>query len=365
MAKDYYKILGVDRNATDEEIKKAFRELAKKWHPDLHPENKQEAEEKFKEISEAYEVLSDPQKRRMYDQTGTVDFGAGGQNFDWDNFTHYSDLNDIFNDIFGGNFASDFFSGFGRGHREEQYDLDLYTNLDITLEDAYYGTEKRIKYRRNAMCPDCNGTGAKNGKLITCPTCNGTGQQRIVRGQGFFRMVTVTTCQTCGGRGKIPEEKCPKCNGTGTVVVNEDISVKIPKGATDNLRLRVQGKGQSYNGRTGDLYVVLRVRNDRNVQRINDDLMIDQKINFAQAALGDTIEVNIFKEKYSLKIPEGTQPGEVLRIKGAGMPHLNGHGSGDLLVRINVDVPKRLTPKQKELIREIFDIKENHRSWFH
>ncbi|BAB59628.1 haet shock protein [DnaJ] [Thermoplasma volcanium GSS1] len=365
MAKDYYKILGVDRNASEEDIKKAFRELAKKWHPDLHPDNKAEAEEKFKEISEAYEVLSDPEKRRIYDQTGSVDFGGGGSNFNWDNFTHFSDINDIFNEIFGGNFGSDFFSGFGNRQSTRNIDLDMYTNLDISLEEAYYGTEKRIKFRRNAICPDCKGTGAKNGKLITCPTCHGTGQQRVVRGQGFFRMVTVTTCNTCGGKGRIPEEKCPRCNGTGTIVVDEDITVKIPRGATDNLRLRVSGKGQSYDGRTGDLYVILRIKQDKNLQRINDDLLLDQKINFGQAALGADIPIQIFNEKYNLKIPEGTQPGDVIKIKGAGMPHLNGHGSGDLLVRINVEVPKRLTAKQRELIRELFDIKENHKSWFH
>ncbi len=365
MAKDYYEILGVDRNATQDDIKKAFRDLAKKWHPDLHPDNKQEAEDKFKEISEAYEVLSDPQKRKVYDQGGSVDFGQGGSNFSWDNFTHYSDINDIFNDIFGGNFGSGFFSGFGGNAGQREVDLDMYTAIDITIEEAYYGAEKRIKFRRNVECPDCRGTGAKNGKMKVCPTCNGTGQERVVRGQGFFRMVTVTTCRTCGGKGKIPVEKCPTCNGTGTVVKNEDISISVPRGAVDNLRLRVSGKGQSYSGRTGDLFIVVRIKPESGIERHGDDLIISRTINFGEAALGTDMELDLFREKFTLKVPEGTQPGEVLRIKGAGMSHLNSRGSGDLLVRIVVEVPKHLSSKQKELVKELFGVEETKHSWFH
>lgn len=370
MAKDYYEILGVSRNATKDEIKKAFRTLARKYHPDANPENKAEAEAKFKEISEAYEVLSDDQKRQMYDQTGHVEFGSGGSNFTWQDFSHFndfSDLGDIFSRIFGGNFgfgnqgSDSFFSGF-QGQEEN---LDLITNLRITLEDAYYGSKKTIKYRRNAECETCHGTGSKDGKLNTCPVCNGTGQQRVVQGQGFFRMVTVTTCKNCQGRGRIPSEQCPTCHGTGSIPTTENIEIAVPKGAPDRLRLRVKGKGQSRFGRTGDLYVVLNVEDQQDLKRVNDDLYTVLEISFPEAALGTEKEVGIFKERIQVKIPAGTQPGEVIRVKGAGMPHMNGRGSGDLLVEIKLVVPRKLTQTQKELIEKLQEEPAKKHSWLH
>lgn len=369
MAKDYYEILGVSRNATKDEIKKAFRTLARKYHPDANPENKAEAEAKFKEISEAYEVLSDDEKRRIYDQTGHVEFGSGGSNFTWQDFSHFndfSDLGDIFNRIFGGNFgfsgsgSDSFFSGFQGGQEEN---LDLITNLRVTLEDAFYGTKKTIKYRRNAECEVCHGTGSRDGKLVTCQVCNGTGQQRVVQGQGFFRMVTVTTCKNCQGRGKVPSDPCQVCHGTGSVPITENLEITVPRGAQDRLRLRIKGKGQSHFGRTGDLYVVLNVEDMPNIKRNNDDLYITEEISFPEAALGTDKEVTLFREKIPLKIPPGTQPGEIIRIKGSGMPHMNGRGSGDLMVEIKVVVPKRLSPSQKELIEKLMDEPVKKHSW--
>ncbi len=356
MAKDYYAILGVDRNASQDDIKRAFRELAKKYHPDANPGNK-EAEEKFKEIAEAYEVLSDPQKRKQYDETGTTDFNSGS-GFNWQNFTHFDDINDIFNQFFGGNFGDTFFGGY-----TNQPDLDIYLRVNISLEEAYYGTSKNIKYRRNAMCDHCAGTGSENKVLVTCPTCHGSGQERITRGQGFFRMVTVTECRTCHGRGKIPQKPCTVCHGTGTVSKNEDISVNIPRGADTNLKLRLKNMGNSYGGLTGDLYVVLMVSNPPGIKRSGQDIYMEHTIDFPEAALGGEEDIKLFKESYKLKIPAGTQPGEILKIKGAGMPRVNGHGSGDLNVIIKIEVPRHLTSKQKELLEEFRN--EKKKSWFH
>lgn len=372
MAKDYYETLGVSKSASQEEIKKAFRALARKYHPDANPENKEQAEAKFKEIGEAYEVLSDENKKRMYDQTGSVDFGSGRQDFRWQDFSHFndfSDLGDLFRTIFGGGGGGGFggfsddsiFGGFGNRGPE----LDMAMQMKVNLSDAYRGTQKSVKYRRNAPCEECNGTGAKNQKLNTCRTCQGTGQQRVVQGQGFFRMVSVTTCGTCNGRGKIPVENCPVCKGIGSSTNTEELSITVPKGAVDNLRLRIKGKGQSHNGRTGDLYVVLSINDDKNFRRRNDDLVADRSISFPEAALGTSLDIEVFGDSHEIKVPAGTQPGEIVMIKNAGMPHLNGHGSGDLLVRVNVEVPKHLTSKQKDMVKQLMDEFGKKKGWFH
>ncbi|AKA48954.1 molecular chaperone DnaJ [uncultured archaeon] len=367
MPRDYYEVLGVSKGASQDEIKKAFRALARKYHPDANPNNKEAAEEKFKEIGEAYEVLSDENKRRMYDQTGSVDFGSGRQDFRWEDFSHFNDfgdLGDIFKTIFGGGgggFGDSFFSGF----HDSGPDLDMAVQIKVNLEDAYKGSKKSVKYRRNASCDACKGTGAKNQKLTTCKTCNGSGQQRVVQGQGFFRMVSVTTCHACNGKGRIPVEPCSVCKGNGSNPITEDLSISIPKGAVDNLRLRLKGKGQSHNGRTGDLYVILRVEEDRSIRRRNDDIIVDRSVSFPQAALGTDMDIDIFGNSYDLNVPPGTQPGEILRIKGAGMPRLNSKGSGDLLVRVNVEVPKHLNSKQKDLVKQLMEEFEKKKGWFH
>ncbi len=368
MAKDYYETLGVAKSASQDEIKKAFRSLARKYHPDTNPDNKEEAEAKFKEISEAYEVLSDESKRRMYDQTGRVDFGSGRSDFTWEDFSHFndfSDLGDIFRNLFGGNFgfggsSGSFYSGFGN----QRENLDLVTNLRVSLEEAYYGVTRNIKYRRNESCPDCKGTGSKDGKLKSCTTCNGSGQQRVVQGQGFFRMVTVTACNTCGGRGQIPNETCNTCKGTGSNPTTENLEIKIPKGAPDRLRLRVKDKGQSNFGRTGDLYVVLNVQEPPSMRRVNDDIYLSTEISFPEAALGSDKEIPLFREKINIKVPAGTQPGEIIRVKNSGMPRMNGKGSGDLLVEARVVVPKHLSASQKELISKLGEESGKKHAWF-
>ncbi len=365
MATDYYQVLGVDKNASQDEIRTKFRELAKKYHPDVNAGDKG-AEEKFKSIAEAYEVLSDPQKRSQYDATGSTSFGDtgnAGEGFNWDNFSHFDDINDIFSKIFGGGGGFGNSGGFAGGF-DSQPDLDIYVKVNITLEDAYYGTSKPLKYKRNATCDACNGTGAVDGVLITCPTCNGTGRERISRGQGFFNFVQVIVCRTCNGRGKIPKKPCPVCKGLGYVPKMENISMNIPKGVDTNTRLRTSKMGNSFGGVTGDLYAVLYIQPAAGIKRTGDNIYIKYSMDFPTAALGGSVEVPIFKEKFNLSIPPGSQPDDVLRIKNAGMPRLNSRGNGDLLVILKLEVPRHLTSKEKELIEELRG-EPVKKSWFH
>ena len=380
--KDYYEILGVDRNASAEEIKRAYRRLAKKYHPDLNKDNPKEAEEKFKEISEAYEVLSDPQKRANYDRFGHagVDFGPGG--FDWSKFTRFSDIEDIFRDIFGTDFG---FGGRGRGvgsifedlfgaggyrgggaaATEYQYPergRDIRYDLEIDLEDAARGIEKEIEVSKEETCPDCKGTGASGGSLglQTCPACGGTGQIKRVQRQGFAQFVSITTCPRCGGRGKVIEKPCNTCGGSGKISVNKRLSVRIPPGVDTGSRLRIPGEGEAgeRGGPPGDLYIVIHVREHEIFRREGKDLYCDVPVRFAQVALGDEIEVkNIYGDEVSLRIPPGTQSGTIFRLRNQGMPDLKGHGRGNMMVRIKVVTPKKLSKRQKELLRE-FDKEE-------
>ncbi len=359
MAKDYYKILGVDKTATGEEIQKSFRQLARKYHPDANPDNKKEAEEKFKEISEAYEVLSDPDKRTTYDRTGQVNFGGGGSNFRWEDFTHFTDFEDIFNRVFG---------SFGNGSmftsaRNEGPDLDLAVRITIDLEDAYYGRKQSVRYRRNVTCQACKGSGSKDGVLNTCRTCGGTGQERVVQGQGFFNMVTVISCRTCGGRGKIPRIVCQTCHGSGSVSATESLEVEVPKGAVNNLKIRFKGRGQSYHGRTGDLFVVLSIENRTDFVRDGDNILTKEWISFPEAALGTERDIKVFNETFHYKIPPGTQPGEMIRVKSCGFPKFKGSGNGDLLVRVQIEVPKRLSSTQKELLEKLLSEQDKKRFW--
>ena len=360
MSKDYYATLGVQKGASDEEIKKAFRSLAKKWHPDTNPDNKKVAEEKFKEISEAYEVLSDPQKRKQYDQTGSVNFGEGRSDFSWQDFSHYNDFSDIFEQVFRGFGGGDFFSGF---NRQNDPQLDLLTEISISMSEAYHGTVKSIKYRRTVPCEVCNGTGSKDGKVTTCPTCNGTGQQRVVQGQGFFRMVSVTTCRTCNGKGTVAKEACKACHGTGNKSVVENIDVSIPKGAYDGLRLRVKGKGQTHNNRTGDLYVSIQVHSAPNFRRSEDNLVTDMEISFPDAALGVENEIDVFGKKVTVKVPAGTQPMDLVRVKGEGFQNINSGRNGDLVIRIRIAVPKKLTSAQKSLLEQFREETGKKKGW--
>ncbi len=361
MAKDYYEILGVPRDASQEDIKKAFRALVKKWHPDANPDNKKLAEEKFKEIGEAYEVLSDENKRRIYDQTGKADFGNGQEGFNWQDFRNNSDFSDIFDEIFrnfGGGFGGDSFFG---GRRTAQ--LDLSVEIEITMADSYNGVKRDIKYRRTVDCDVCNGTGYE-GNVRKCPTCNGTGQERIAQQQGMFRFVNTIMCRTCGGKGFIGDRKCHQCHGSGKKSVVETRTVDIPAGVTDGARIVLRGLGDSEKNNTGDLYVFVRVKPEKGIRRVENDLIISKTVSFPQAALGADDMVEFFDQKIEFKIPAGTQPNDVIRIKGKGFPKIHGTGRGDLQIKINIEVPRKLTPQQRELIEKLLDEPVQKKGWF-
>lgn len=345
--RDYYEILGVPRNATQEEIKKAFRRLARKYHPDINKDP--DAQEKFKEINEAYQVLSDPEKRKLYDTYGHSAFeGAGaqgGQNFE-DFVRGFGDLGDFLRDFMEGGFGFDFDTIFGnatrsrrRGSRRAQRGEDLQKRIQITLEEAYTGTTKEVSVERMAECSACGGTGVDRSKGVhRCPTCGGRGE--VVQTRMF---ITISqTCPTCRGEGVI-SQPCPSCGGSGRVSHREKIKVRIPAGVNTGSRLVVEGKGNAgvSGGGTGDLYIYVDVLPHRIFEREGDNLLIDVKITFPEAVLGTEVEVpTLSGAKEKVKIPSGTSHGEVIRLKGKGMPRLRGSGFGDLLVRVNVDVPK-------------------------
>lgn len=354
MAKrDYYEVLGVSREATEDEIKKAYRKLARKYHPDVNKEDK-DAAEKFKEINEAYEVLKDPEKRARYDQFGHAGVGQGG--FDAGDFGGFGGFggfgdfgSDIFDDIF------DIFGGsFGRSRRRgPTRGADIRYDLEITLEEAAFGAEKEVEIFRMESCKNCNGTGAKPGTMPkTCPSCGGRGQVRRVQNLGPMQFTNVTTCTNCGGRGTIIEEPCPKCHGRGQSKVGRKIKIKVPAGVDTGSQLRMSGEGEpgELGGPPGDLYVVIRVKPHKLFVRQGDDLIYQAPISFVQATLGDEIDVPTLEEKVKLKIPEGTQPGTRFRLRSKGIPHLRGYGRGDLIVQVEVVIPKKLNDKQKELL---------------
>ena len=342
MATDYYELLGVHRNATDSEIKRAYRRLAHEHHPDKNPGNKA-AEEKFKEINQAYEVLSDAQKRAYYDQYGTAPGAQGGPGFG--GFGAGMGMGDIFGDIF-----EEFFGG-GRGRARATAGDDLRYNLRITFEDAAFGTTTKIRVPRWERCPDCEGSGAKPGTSpVTCTVCHGAGQIRTQ--QGFFSISR--PCSRCNGEGKVITDPCPTCRGRKRVERERTLSVKIPAGVETGNTIRLTGEGElgSYGGPPGDLYVYLAVDEHPLFKRDGQDIICDVPVSFAQAALGAEIEVPTLTGNTKLKIPAGTQPGHVIRLRGKGFPHLRGSGSGDQLCRVAVEVPSKLTSRQKELLQE-------------
>ncbi|KYD11115.1 molecular chaperone DnaJ [Caldibacillus debilis] len=356
MAKrDYYEILGVDRNATKEEIKKAYRRLSKKYHPDL---NKEEgAAEKFKEITEAYEVLSDDEKRRRYDQYGHADpsQGQGFAGFDdevFGGFGGFGGFEDIFDAFFGGSTRRS-------GRNAPRKGADLQYTMTITFEEAVFGKETDIEIPREEDCLHCHGTGAKPGtRPDTCPYCHGTGQITSEQATPFGRIVNRRVCYHCNGTGQIIREKCATCHGTGRVKRRKKIHVKIPAGIDDGQQLRVAGQGERgvNGGPPGDLYIVFHVEPHEFFERRGNDIYCEMPITFVQAALGDEIEVPTLYGKVKIKIPPGTQSHTKFRLRGKGVPNVRGGGVGDQHVIVKIITPKKLTEKQKQLLREFAEI---------
>ena len=359
MAKrDYYEVLGVERGASDAEIKSAYRRLAKKYHPDLNPGDK-EAEAAFKEVSEAYEVLSDDQKRARYDQFGHEDPTMGGGGYSYGGGA--GGFEDIFETIFGGGGGFGGFGGFGGGSRQNNGPVrgdDLRYNLTISFEEAVFGCKKEITITRNENCDNCGGTGAKPGtQPVTCDQCHGTGTVTRVQQTMLGAMRTQTTCPKCGGEGKIISDPCPKCSGKGTVRRSRTITVTIPAGIDNGQALTLRGEGEpgKRGGGAGDLYVAISVRPHRKFRRDGVNLYSEMNISFAQAALGDELNIETLKEPVKETISEGTQPDHVLRVKGQGVPYLrNPSQRGDLFVTLKVEVPKRLNEKQRMALK-LFD----------
>ncbi len=368
MGKDYYEILGVPRNATKEEIKRAYRKLAKKYHPDLNPNNREEAEEKFKEISEAYEVLMDDKKREIYDKYGEEGLKGrvfSDEGFTWNDFTHFSDIWDIFGGM--GGFFRDFF-GFSPP-REERRGRDIAVRVNIELKDVINGVDKEIKVKTYDTCPVCHGTGAAPGSEVkTCPACGGTGKKKVVVRKGPFQFVSVTTCNVCHGTGKVIEKKCPKCGGTGRVLQEKTIVVHIPPGIENEDALRIRGKGEipEGGGIPGDLYVYVHINMPKGYIRNGRDLLKVERIPFPIAALGGEIEVETLDGAQKVKISSGTESGSEIVLRGKGLPPFGGGRRGDLVLRVEIDVPKKLTKRAKELIKELAKelSVEKKKSWF-
>lgn len=354
MAKrDYYEVLGLDKGADEAAIKKAYRKLAMKYHPDRNPGDK-EAEEKFKEINEAYEVLSDPNKRARYDQFGHAGVGGNGQG-GFEGFSGFGGFDDIFGDIF-----DMFGGGFGSSRRRSgpQKGADLKYEFTISFEEAAFGADKEINITRHENCDKCHGTGAKAGTAKkTCPQCNGTGEIRYAQRTPLGQFVNVKTCDVCHGEGTIIEQPCEKCKGSGKIKRDRKIHMKIPAGVDNGSVIPLRGEGEPgiKGGPAGDLYIVIRVRPHEIFQRDGNDVLCEIPITFVQAALGDELIVPTLDGKVKYKIPEGTQSGTIFRLKGKGIPNIRGYGRGDHYVKVVVEVPKKLNEKQKELLRKFAD----------
>ncbi len=351
MAKDYYRILGVDKNSTKEEIKKSYKKLAKKYHPDLNKSS--DADEKFKEINEAAAILADDQKRTQYDQFGTTaDQFKGFEGFDFSDFM--SDIGDRFD------FDSIFESFFGGGHfrsrrRGPRRGADLRYDLEITLEEAAKGAAKHIVIPRLEQCSKCHGSGAESeADIVNCPDCSGSGMQRRTQRTPFGIFSTTTTCGKCRGQGKYIKKECEVCDGTGVVKKTRKLEVKVPEGAEEGTNLRVVNEGEAgeKGAESGDLYIIIHVKEHEIFERQGDDVYINAPIPFTIAALGGEVEVPTLGGKAKLKIPSGTQNNTIFRMKGKGIPYLHGHGTGNENVEVIVEVPEKLSKKQKELLKE-------------
>ncbi|MDY6865714.1 MAG: molecular chaperone DnaJ [Halobacteriota archaeon] len=369
MAKrDYYDVLGVSKSASEDEIKKAFRKLAKQYHPDTFEGDKKEAEEKFKEISEAYEVLIDKEKRSKYDQYGhkAAEDAFGSQGFNWNNFTHQRDVEDIFGSgifetIFGGMGSSG--SPFGGTYGERPSGMrarkgaDVSVNLEITLEDAFFGAEKLIEVPMSRKCKSCDGTGTGSGAASkACLNCQGSGNVRVVQSRGGARIMTSSVCPTCGGSGLI--SPCTECGGSGFIQKETKTKIKIKEGVETGYEIKIPGGGMpsTSGGKPGDMHVELKVLPHKIYEHKGGNLHMKTPITFLQAALGGEINVQTIDGKMAkIKIPSGTQTHTRFRLKGKGMPRLNSKGRGDLHVQVIVETPKKLSKKQKELLKEALE----------
>jgi molecular chaperone DnaJ len=344
MPRDFYEILGVQKNADPDTIKKAYRKLAMQFHPDRNPGNK-EAEDKFKEASQAYEVLSSAEKRARYDQFGHAGLGGGGRGFQ-DMNDIFSSFSDIFGDIFGGGGSgAQSRSGTARGSHLRYY-------IEVSLKEVIEGTEKEIEYSKEQSCTPCSGSGAEAGtQAETCKECRGRGQ--IVRAQGFFSVAT--TCPTCRGAGRIIKSPCKNCRGTGREQAKTTIKVKVPPGVQTGTQLRLSGEGEGgyRGGPAGDLFVEIRVLEDDRFTREENDLFGEVEISYLQAILGTSIEVETVTDQQKINIPSGTQPGDRIQIGGAGIPSLRGYGRGDLYYMVNVLIPKKLGKEEEKMLRDI------------
>ena len=344
--RDYYEVLGVPRTASTEEIKKAFRKLAMQYHPDRN--NKPGAEGRFKEINEAYEVLSDSERRAAYDRfghAGAQGFGFTGRPFEGFDMGGFGDIFDAF---FGGAGA--------RARREPRRGADLRAGLTIAFEEAAFGCEKEIEVARNEACPRCGGQGNEPGsQFARCSTCNGSGEVRRIQKSFFGQFVNVVICQQCGGEGRIITEPCKECRGVGRQRQRRRLSVRIPAGVSDEAQMRLTGEGDAglNGGSPGNIYVAIHVQPHELFQRENSDIIYDLEVNIAQAALGAETKVPTLDGPHSLRIPPGTQNGRVFVLRGKGVPHLRGQGRGDELVRVHVAVPTSLTAEQKRLLKEL------------
>ena len=353
MAKDYYDILGISKSASQEEIKSAYKKLAKKYHPDLNKGDKV-SESKFKEISEAYKVLGDEKSRSNYDRFGSADpSGAGFGGFGGFNSGDFGgfDINDIFGEFFGGGFG-----GASRGNtRRSSRGSDLRYDVEITLEEAFKGKKIKVEIPRMEVCDRCNGTGAfSEGDIHECSNCNGTGTERITKRTPFGMFSQTTTCRVCNGTGKSIERVCPECDGSAYVEKVKTLEVSIPPGVDNESRLRVSGEGEvgQNGGPRGDFYVFISVKEHDVFKREGDDINIEIPISFVQAALGDEVEVPTLDGKAKMKIPPGTQSETIFRLKEKGMPRINSSSRGSEYVKVSVAVPEKLNTKQKELLKE-------------
>lgn len=352
MAKDFYETLGVDKSASADEIKSAYRKLAKKYHPDLN-KGDEGAAQKFKEVNEAYQVLSDDQKRQQYDMYGNADMGGAGFNGQggFGGFEGFGGFGDIFDNIFGGGMR-------GRPQNGPQRGSDIRVGMRLDFEEAAHGVRHDVTVTRLEQCDECGGTGAKAGtERRTCPTCNGTGQERVQQQTMFGSFVNVQPCRTCGGEGTIVDTPCEKCRGKGTIQQQRTISVSIPAGIDNGQVLTMRGEGNAgkRGGPAGDLQIVISVKPHKLFERLGNDLYLDMDITMMQAALGDEVEVPTLDGKVRYKVEPGTQPGTVFRLKNKGIQHLNSSRMGDLYVRANVQIPKKLNERQKKILRDFED----------